>query len=158
MPAWSNDKLVLKANDGWTSIVRPLTAAITGLLGLVPFLGYVAVTALTLQLAATSATAPVLLTFGMGCFILLVGDKVVRPMMARGGTRLPFVWVLMGCLGGFEILGVAGLVLGPVLLTLARELWGQRVRNLAPQNASPAASADDRSRTELMRRSEQTPT
>ena len=135
-----------------------LWAAITGLLGLVPFLGYVAVTALTLQLAATSATAPVLLTFGMGCFILLAGDKVVRPMMARGGTRLPFVWVLMGCLGGFEILGVAGLVLGPVLLTLARELWEQRVRDLVLQNAAPAASAGDRSRTELMRRSEQTPT
>jgi predicted PurR-regulated permease PerM len=37
----------------------------------------------------------------------------------------------MGCLGGFEVLGLVGVVIGPVLLTLARELWEQRVRDLA---------------------------
>jgi predicted PurR-regulated permease PerM len=44
---------------------------------------------------------------------------------------LRFVWVLMGCLGGFEVLGLIGLVLGPVVLTLARELWEQHVRDVA---------------------------
>ena len=44
-------------------------------------------------------------------------------MVARDGIRLRFVWILMGCLGGFEVLGLIGLVLGPVVLTLARELW-----------------------------------
>jgi len=38
----------------------------------------------------------------------------------------------MGCLGGFEVLGLVGLVVGPVLLTITRELWEQRVRDLAP--------------------------
>jgi hypothetical protein len=28
----------------------------------------------------------------------------------------------MGCLGGFEVLGLVGLVIGPVALTLAREM------------------------------------
>jgi len=63
--------------------------------------------------------------------VLFCGDKVVRPVVARHGTRLRFVWVLMGCLGGFEVLGLIGLVIGPVVLTLARELWEQRVRDLA---------------------------
>ena len=49
-------------------------------------------------------------------------------MVARGGMRLPFVWVLMGCIGGFSVLGLAGLVIGPVVLTLAQEIWEQRVR------------------------------
>jgi hypothetical protein len=44
--------------------------------------------------------------------------------------RLHFVWVLMGCIGGFEALGLVGLVVGPVVLALARELWVQRVRDL----------------------------
>ena len=110
-----------------------LWAAITGALALVPFLGYAAVAALTLQLAMAAATAPALLSFGFGCLALLCGDKIVRPMIAHDGTRLPFVWVLMGCLGGFEVLGLVGLVVGPVLLALARELWEERVR--APAGA-----------------------
>ena len=98
-------------------------AAITGSLALVPFLGYAAVAVLTLQLAMTGAATPALLAFWMGCAVLFLGDKVVRPAVVRGGTRLPFVWVLMGCLGGFEALGLVGLVIGPVVLTLASELW-----------------------------------
>ncbi len=107
-------------------------AAITGLLSLVPFLGYVAVAALALQLASTGAAALPFVSLGLGCFVLFCGDKIVRPMVARDGIRLRFVWVLMGCLGGFEMLGLVGLVIGPVVLTLARELWEQRVRDLAP--------------------------
>ena len=51
-----------------------------------------------------------------------------------------FVWVLMGCLGGFEVLGVEGLVIGPVLLTLTRELWQQRAGNIAPPNGTDPTS------------------
>jgi predicted PurR-regulated permease PerM len=115
-------------------------AAVTGLLALVPFLGYVAVGALTLQLAMTVTTTPPLLAFGLGCFVLLCGDKVVRPAVARHGIRLRFVWVLMGCLGGFEVLGLIGLVIGPVVLTLARELWEQRVRDLAVADVADSKS------------------
>jgi hypothetical protein len=76
----------------------------------------------------------------LGCFILLCGDKVVRPVVARDGVRLRFVWVLMGCLGGFEVLGLIGLVIGPVVLTLARELWEQRVRDLAVADVTDSNS------------------
>jgi len=48
--------------------------------------------------------------------------------------------VLMGCLGGFEVLGLVGLVIGPVVLTLARELWEQRVRDLAATGETDGAS------------------
>jgi predicted PurR-regulated permease PerM len=107
-------------------------AAITGLLGLVPFLGYVAVILLALQLAMAGATSLSLLSFGLGCAVLFCGDKIVRPAIGSDGIRLRFVWVLMGCLGGFEVLGLVGLVIGPVVLTLVRELWEQRVRALPP--------------------------
>jgi predicted PurR-regulated permease PerM len=127
-------------------------AAITGLLALVPFLGYVAVAALTLQVGMTGATIPALVSLGLGCVILFFGDKAVRPLMASGGTHLPFVWVLMGCLGGFEVLGLVGLVIGPVLLSLARELWAQRVRDLALRDATHPASAADGGVTTLVER------
>jgi predicted PurR-regulated permease PerM len=121
-----------------------LWGAITGLLALVPFLGYVAVSAVTLQLAMTGAATPALVSFGLGCVIVFCGDKIVRPVVAGEGTHLRFVWFLMACLGGFEVLGLVGVVIGPVVLTLARELWEQRVRALAfPKVADSTSPADD---------------
>lgn len=118
-------------------------AAITGLLSLVPFLGYAAVTLLTLHLALTATTTLSLLSFGLGCTVLLCADKVVRPMVAREGVRLHFVWILMGCLGGFEMVGLIGLIIGPVVLTLARELWKDRIRGLnLPDVAAQEQAAD----------------
>lgn len=107
-----------------------LWAAITGALAIVPFLGYAAVAALTLQLAVTGAPASALMSLALGCAVLVCGDKVVRPLVAGKGVRLGFVWVLIGCLGGFEVLGLVGLVVGPVVLALARQMWRQRVRDV----------------------------
>jgi predicted PurR-regulated permease PerM len=115
-----------------------LWAAITGALALVPFLGYAAVVALAMQLAVAGATTPALLSLALGGLVLFCGDKIVRPMIAHNGTNLPFVWVLMGCLGGFEVLGLVGLVVGPVLLALTRELWDERTRALAVVDAEDA--------------------
>ena len=71
------------------------------------------------------------------------GDKIVRPMVARNGVRLGFVWVLMGCLGGFEVLGLVGLVVGPVLLALTRERWEERMRAVADaEDASSPSMAE----------------
>ncbi len=134
-----NSMLIVALFDGFLSGIMyaiagvphvAVWAAITGLLALVPFLAYGAVMALTLQLAMTAAEASPLLALGLGCFVLLLGDKIVRPVVARDGLRLPFVWVLIGCLGGFEVWGLVGLVVGPVALTLLRELWEQRVHDV----------------------------
>jgi predicted PurR-regulated permease PerM len=136
-----NSMLVVALFDGfacWAAFAAAgaphaaLWAAITGLLELVPFLGYAAVAALTLQLAAHGAAVPALVSSVLGSVILFCGDKIVRPLVARDAMRLSFVWILMGCLGGFEALGLAGLIIGPVVLTLAREMWQQRVHDIAP--------------------------
>ena len=151
-----NSMLVVALFDGLASGVTyaiagvphaAVWAAVTGLLALVPFLGYVAVGALTFQLAMTVTATPPVLAFTLGCVVLFCGDKVVRPLVAREGVRLRFVWILMGCLGGFEALGLVGLVIGPVVLTLARELWEQRVHDLAT-----AKCANSRHRIPTQRR------
>jgi predicted PurR-regulated permease PerM len=151
-----NSMLLVSLFDGFASgIAYAITgvphaavwAAVTGLLALVPFLGYLAVAALTLQLALTVSMTPPVVAFSLGCAILFCGDKVVRPIVARDGVRLRFVWVLMGCLGGFEVLGLIGLVIGPVVLTLARELWEQRVRELTIIDATDSTSQVSRNAT-----------
>jgi predicted PurR-regulated permease PerM len=117
-------------------------AAITGALATVPFLGYAALAAMAVQLAVRGAATTALLALALGCAVLLCGDKVVRPMVARGGIRLPFVWVLMGCIGGFGALGLAGLVIGPVALSLARELWKGEPAPGSPERYRSLPAAD----------------
>jgi predicted PurR-regulated permease PerM len=149
-----NSMLVVGLFDGFATGVAyavvgvphaAVWAAVTGSLAIVPFLGYVAVIALALQLAMTGASAPVLAAIGLGFVVLFCGDKIVRPLVAGEGTRLRFVWGLMGCLGGFEALGLVGLVIGPVVLTLTRELWAQHVRDLAVPDVTDPPSPIDRS-------------
>ena len=132
-----NSMLVLALFDGLATALAYgiagapralLWGAITGSLATVPFLGYGAVAAMAVPLGLKGAPTTALWSLLLGCGVVLCGDKLVRPMVARGGMRLPFVWVLMGCIGGFSVLGLAGLVIGPVVLTLARELWAERVR------------------------------
>jgi predicted PurR-regulated permease PerM len=89
-------------------------------------------------MAMAGATAPAVAAFLLGCLILFCGDKIVRPLIARSATRLHFVWILMACLGGFEVLGLVGLVIGPVALSLTRELWEQRVRDLPAEDVAVA--------------------
>jgi predicted PurR-regulated permease PerM len=117
----------------------PIWGAIVGSIAAIPFLGYGAVATLALRIAMEGQATLALVSLVLGWTALLAGDKVVRPLVTREAIRLPFVWILMGCLGGFDVLGLIGLVIGPVVLALARELWDQRVRELdgAPAGATP---------------------
>lgn len=134
------DGLAAAAAYAVAGVPRPLLwAGITGALAAVPFLGYAAVAALALQLMLQGLPAAALLALLLGSAVLLGGDKLVRPMVARGGMQLPFVAVLMGCIGGFGALGLAGLVIGPVALTLAGEMWRQRMRDVPGRCDAPAS-------------------
>jgi predicted PurR-regulated permease PerM len=58
-----------------------------------------------------------------GAVILFIADHFVRPAMIGNATQLPFVAVLLGILGGVETLGLIGLFVGPVVMTLFVTLW-----------------------------------
>ena len=58
-------------------------------------LGYAAVAALIVHFAMTGAATQALFVLGLGPVVLVCGDKIVRPVVARDGIRLRFVWVLM---------------------------------------------------------------
>ena len=50
-------------------------------------------------------------------------DNVLRPMLARGSSELPFVWMMVAFVGGVTAFGAAGVVLGPLVMALAVALW-----------------------------------
>lgn len=66
---------------------------------------------------------------GRGIFVLLWGllavstiDNVIKPMIISRGSVLPFMFVLLGVLGGAAAFGFIGVFIGPVLLAIGYAL------------------------------------
>jgi predicted PurR-regulated permease PerM len=65
---------------------------------------------------------------GMAVYgLLLVSsiDNVLRPLLISGPTQIPFLLVLFGVLGGLSTLGLLGLFVGPVVLSVAFALLAE---------------------------------
>jgi len=62
--------------------------------------------------------------FIMAYGVLIVGavDNVLKPYLISRGSKLPFLLVFFGILGGVMTFGILGLFLGPVLLALGLAL------------------------------------
>jgi predicted PurR-regulated permease PerM len=63
----------------------------------------------------------------IGLAVVFVADHFVRPVFIGEATRLPFLWVLLGILGGVEVWGLIGLVMGPALMAVLMLLWREWV-------------------------------
>jgi predicted PurR-regulated permease PerM len=54
-----------------------------------------------------------------GALLVSTIDNFLRPILISGPTRIPFVLVFFGVLGGLASLGLLGMFVGPVLLAVA---------------------------------------
>jgi predicted PurR-regulated permease PerM len=61
--------------------------------------------------------------FSWGAVVMLIGDTFVQPALIAGAARLPFLWVLIGILGGLETFGLLGLFLGPAIIAALLTIW-----------------------------------
>ncbi len=59
----------------------------------------------------------------IGLGVVGVADHFIRPVLIGGATRLPFLLVLIGILGGVEALGLLGLFVGPATMATLMLLW-----------------------------------
>lgn len=50
-------------------------------------------------------------------------DNIIRPLVISGATRIPFLLVFFGILGGLARFGLIGLFVGPVALALTLAVW-----------------------------------
>ncbi|MGZ3180985.1 MAG: AI-2E family transporter [Telluria sp.] len=100
-----------------------LWGVLTGVLAIVPFGAPVIFLGAAGWLAAYGYTTAALGVAVWGGAVLFVADHVVRPALIGNATRLPFLAVLVGILGGIETLGLVGLFAGPVVMVLLVTLW-----------------------------------
>jgi predicted PurR-regulated permease PerM len=77
---------------------------------------------------------------GIGLWMLLVVasvDNVLRPLLISGPARISFLLVFFGVLGGLAWLGLLGIFVGPVLLSVAFALLVEFSWRHSPQPRSP---------------------
>ncbi len=100
-----------------------LLGALTGIFAMVPFAAPVVFGAVALALAAHGALGAGIGVAIAGAVVLFIADHFVRPAIIGGGAKLPFLWVLLGILGGVETFGLIGLFLGPALMAALVSFW-----------------------------------
>jgi predicted PurR-regulated permease PerM len=119
------------------------TAALTGVLAVIPFGAPVAFGAAALYLTATSNVVGGIAILVTGLVVVFVADHLIRPVIIGGAARLPFLWVLLGILGGLETFGIIGLFLGPAIMAALISLWRDWTEAVPPVAGLQRASLPD---------------
>ena len=122
-----------------------LLGAVTALVALVPFGAPVVWGSLSIWLLLTGNVwqGTGLLLWG----VLLVSwmDNIVRPLVISNATRMPFLLVVFGVLGGVLAFGLVGLFIGPVLLAVSLAIWRewleQHQQPLVQEEGGPTRSS-----------------
>ncbi|MBN8808476.1 MAG: AI-2E family transporter [Sphingomonas sp.] len=99
----------------------------TGIAAMIPFGAAVVLAIAALLLLVQSSVSGAIAVGAIGLVVVFVADHFVRPALIGGATRLPFLWVLIGILGGVETLGLLGLFVGPATMAVLVMLWRELV-------------------------------
>ena len=94
---------------------------------MIPFGTGIAIGVAALVLLAVNKLVAAVVIVVLGLTVTFVADHFIRPVLIGGATKLPFVWVLFGILGGVEAWGLVGLFIGPAVLAALILLWREWV-------------------------------
>ncbi|HET7594267.1 MAG TPA: AI-2E family transporter [Stellaceae bacterium] len=115
-----------------------LLGAATCVLAMIPFGAPLIFGLCALYLLAEGSVPAAVALAIYGVVVTFIADHFARPALIGGTVRLPFLWVLLGLLGGVESFGLLGLFVGPAVMAALMALWREWA-------AEPAAVLADRS-------------
>jgi predicted PurR-regulated permease PerM len=113
-----------------------LMGAVTVLVALVPFGAPVVWGSMSIWLIVSGSVWPGVGLLLWGLLLVSWVDNIVRPLVISNATRMPFLLVVFGVLGGVLAFGLVGLFIGPVLLAVSLALW----REWLEQHQQPVES------------------
>jgi predicted PurR-regulated permease PerM len=61
--------------------------------------------------------------FLIWCVIVALVDNVLKPLLLGRGVAVPIVVVFLGAIGGFLALGIIGLFVGAIVLSVGYKLF-----------------------------------
>jgi predicted PurR-regulated permease PerM len=101
-----------------------LLGFLTGILSIVPLVGTAIVwVPVGLYLLSIGLVWKGIVMLAWGAVLVHPADQVLRPILISHSTRVPFLIVMFGALGGLEAFGLVGLFTGPVVLAVAMAIW-----------------------------------
>jgi len=101
-----------------------LWGAVMAILSLLPAVGAALIWVPTsLYLLATGAVWQGIALIAYGVLVISTVDNFLRPLLVGKDTRMPDYLVLVSTLGGIAVLGVNGLVIGPVIAAMFIVAW-----------------------------------
>ena len=108
----------------FTHVPHPiLFGALTAVAAMIPFAAAIAFLLAALLALSAGGAVPAIIIVVAGFVVTFTADHFVRPSLIGGSTKLPFLWVLLGILGGVETFGLLGLFLGPATMAALILLW-----------------------------------
>ncbi len=127
----------------WFGIDAPvLLGAVTAVVALIPFGTPFVWASAGIWLVITGEMLDGIGLLLWGTLVVSWVDNLVRPMVISNATRIPFLLVMFGVLGGLAAFGLVGLFVGPVILAVLMAVWrewiGEADRSAAQ---SPDAAA-----------------
>ncbi|WP_176060741.1 AI-2E family transporter [Paraburkholderia sp. BCC1876] len=105
-----------------------LLAVITAIAAMLPFCAPLTFGLAALWLLSQGSVASAIGLAVFGSVVVFVAEHFVRPVLIGNSTRLPFLLVLFGILGGAETFGLLGIFIGPALMTVLMVLWTDLVQ------------------------------
>ena len=96
---------------------------ITFLMALIPFGPPLAYGAVSLWLFSQGQTVEAIGVMAWGVCVVSTADNVIRPLVISGATKIPFLLIMFGVLGGLASFGLVGLFIGPVILAILLAIW-----------------------------------
>ena len=63
------------------------------------------------------------LIFLIWCIIVALMDNILKPIMLGRGVEVPIVVVFLGAIGGFVAMGIIGLFVGAIVLSVGYKLF-----------------------------------
>ncbi|MBO6084931.1 MAG: AI-2E family transporter, partial [Acetobacter sp.] len=110
-----------------------LFGVITAIAAMIPFCAAIAIGIVALLLFLRGCALAGIITFCIGLIVIFIADHFIRPALIGGTTKLPFLWVLFGIIGGAETWGLIGLFIGPAIMAILHMLW----RNWTKRDKTP---------------------
>ncbi len=125
---------VLAGLGYWVAGVQApvLLAAFTALIALIPFGTPFVWGSIGVWLLLTGKTLAGVGLLLWGGLVVSWVDNLIRPMVISTATRIPFLLVMFGVLGGLAAFGFVGLFLGPVILAVLMAVWREWLGEQAP--------------------------
>ena len=119
----------------WAAGVRApaMLGVLTVIFALIPFGTPLVWGAVSLWLLATGETLAAAGLAAWGGLVVSQIDNLLRPMVISSATRIPYILVLFGVLGGIAAFGLVGLFLGPIVIAVLVAVWREWIEEQGPQ-------------------------